>query len=54
MGIHEISPEKKVILYCGAGGQAALAGKTLLEMGYKDVLNLGSFNNWKKFGGPTE
>ena len=54
MGIDEISPEKKVILYCGAGGQAALAGKTLLEMGYKEVLNLGSFNNWEKFGGPTE
>ena len=54
MGIDEISPEKKVILYCNAGGQAALAGKTLLEMGYKEVLNLGSFNNWEKFGGPTE
>ncbi|MGY8791540.1 MAG: rhodanese-like domain-containing protein [Pseudomonadales bacterium] len=39
---------------CGAGGQAALAGKTLLEMGYKNVINIGGFSAWKDAGGPTE
>ena len=36
-----------VVLVCGAGGQAALAGKTLVEMGYKSVSNVGGFPAWK-------
>lgn len=43
-----------VVLVCGAGGQAALAGKTLVEMGYKSVFNVGGFPAWKEAGGPTE
>ena len=27
--------DRPVILYCGSGGRAALAGKTLLELGFK-------------------
>ena len=45
---------KKVVLICGAGGQAALAGKTLKDMGYVDVVNAGAFPDWQKAGGPTE
>ena len=41
-------------LVCGAGGQAALAGKTLLEMGYTNVTNVGGIGDWKEAGGPTE
>ena len=41
-------------LICGAGGQAALAGKTMIEMGYENVVNIGGFNAWKEAGGPTE
>ncbi|WP_371157035.1 rhodanese-like domain-containing protein [Jannaschia sp. 2305UL9-9] len=41
-------------LICGAGGQAALAGKTLKEMGFTDVTNVGGFPGWKKAGGPVE
>ena len=41
-------------LICGAGGQAALSGKTLKEMGYTNVTNIGGFPDWKKAGGPTE
>jgi rhodanese-related sulfurtransferase len=44
----------RLCLVCGAGGQAALAGKTLLEMGYKNVINIGGFSAWKDAGGPTE
>ncbi|MFD0981202.1 MULTISPECIES: rhodanese-like domain-containing protein [Tropicimonas] len=43
-----------IVLVCGAGGQAALTGKTLLDMGYKHVSNVGGFNAWKEAGGPTE
>lgn len=44
----------KYYLVCGAGGQAALAGKTLKEMGYTDVTNVGGVPDWKEAGGPTE
>ena len=44
----------KIALVCGAGGQAALAGKTLKDMGYENVVNIGGFGDWKEAGGPTE
>ena len=50
----ELNPEKKIVLYCGAGGQAALAGSTLLDMGYENVHNMGSFQSWKDAGGEIE
>lgn len=49
-----LSKDRKIGLICGAGGQAALAGKTLMEMGYTDVVNLGGFPAWKEAGGPSE
>ena len=49
----EINNEKKIIVYCGAGGQGALATKTLQDMGYKDVSNLeGGSEAWVKAGYP--
>ncbi len=44
----------QIYLVCGAGGQAALAGKTLSEMGYESVTNIGGFADWKEAGGPVE
>lgn len=49
-----LKKDAEIILVCGAGGQAALAGKTLLDMGYSNVSNVGSFKDWKEAGGPTE
>ena len=46
--------DRPMILYCGSGGRAALAGKTLLDMGFKDVRNLGGFKAWVDAGGPVE
>lgn len=46
--------DAEIFLVCGAGGQAALAGKTLREMGYAKVQNVGGFGDWKAGGGPTE
>ena len=43
--------DRPVILHCAGGGRAALAGKTLVEMGYKDVRNLGGFKDWVAAGG---
>ncbi len=45
--------DKTVLLYCAAGGRAALAGKVLKDMGYMDVHNLGGFKDWADAGGPV-
>jgi rhodanese-related sulfurtransferase len=45
---------KTVIVYCASGGRSALAGKTLQDMGYKDVRNLGGFKDWAESGGAVE
>jgi rhodanese-related sulfurtransferase len=46
--------DKTVILYCGSGGRAALAGKLLKDMGYGEVYNAGSFKDWADSGGAVE
>jgi rhodanese-related sulfurtransferase len=46
--------DKTVIVYCASGGRSALAGKTLKDMGYKDVRNLGGFKGWADSGGAVE
>ena len=47
----EINNNKKIIVYCGAGGQGALATKTLQDMGFEDVRNLeGGSDAWVKAG----
>lgn len=44
----ELDPECRLILYCGSGGRSALAAKTLLEMGYRNVASLaGGFAAWE-------
>ncbi len=50
----KLTHDADIVLVCGAGGQAALAGKTLKDMGYKNVSNVGGFGDWKDGGGPTE
>lgn len=38
-------PDQPVILHCAGGGRAALAGKTLKDMGYTKVFNGGGFKD---------
>lgn len=45
---------KAVILYCASGGRSALSGKTLKDMGYEKVYNLGAFKDWAESGGAIE
>lgn len=48
------APDRTVLVYCASGGRSALAGKTLQELGYKDVRNLGAFKEWAEGGGDIE
>ena len=45
---------KTFYLICGAGGMAALAGKTMKEMGFENVINIGGFDEWVEAGGAVE
>lgn len=53
---NQIFADKDAAFYlvCGAGGQAALAGKTMKDMGFSNVTNIGGFPAWKEAGGPME
>ena len=46
--------ERPVLVYCASGGRSALAGKTLRDLGYRDVRNLGGFSDWVESGGAVE
>jgi len=45
---------KTVIAYCASGGRSALVGKTLKDMGYANVRNLGGFKGWLDAGGEID
>ena len=45
---------KTIVTYCASGGRSALVGKTLKDMGYTNVRNLGGFKGWVDAGGAVE
>ena len=45
---------KTIVAYCASGGRSALVGKTLQDMGYANVRNLGGFKGWLDAGGEVE
>ena len=49
-----LSKGADIVLVCAAGGQAALAGKTLKDMGYNNVCNVGGISDWIAAGGKSE
>ena len=45
---NDLSPDDRLILYCGTGGRSALTAKTLSDMGYQDVSSLaGGYAAWR-------
>jgi rhodanese-related sulfurtransferase len=49
-GSDGLNPDTPIVVYCGGGSRASLAGKTLKEIGFSDVQNLeGGFRGWKEF-----
>jgi molybdopterin/thiamine biosynthesis adenylyltransferase/rhodanese-related sulfurtransferase len=51
--IEEAVPDKskKVVLYCAGGVRSLMAGRTLQQMGYTDVVSMaGGFGQWKGSG----
>jgi molybdopterin/thiamine biosynthesis adenylyltransferase/rhodanese-related sulfurtransferase len=53
MRVEELIPdkEKPIVVYCAVGVRSGFAAKTLMDMGYKDVISLrGGIEQWKKSG----
>ena len=49
-----LSPDKRLVLYCGSGGRSVLAAKTLHDMGFPRVCPLaGCLASRTKAGGPS-
>jgi rhodanese-related sulfurtransferase len=46
--------DKTILLHCASGGRSALAGKTLQDMGYTSVFNIGGFKELTEAGIDTE
>ena len=50
----EFRKDRPVLLHCASGGRSALAGKTLQDMGYTAVFNIGGFKDLTEAGIDTE
>ncbi len=50
----EFQTDRPIVLFCAAGGRAALAGKLLKDLGYEQVYNMGGFKDWVEAGGAVE
>jgi rhodanese-related sulfurtransferase len=46
--------DRTILLHCASGGRSALAGKTLQDMGYTAVFNIGGFKDLVEAGIGTE
>ena len=50
----QLDRHKTIIAYCASGARSALAGRTLKELGFDKVYNLGSIRDWVAAGMPVE
>ena len=41
-----IDSETNILVYCAGGYRSALAAKSLIDLGFKNVYNLGGFQEW--------
>ncbi|MGE4609946.1 MAG: rhodanese-like domain-containing protein [Paracoccaceae bacterium] len=45
---------KPVAVYCASGGRSGMATRTLTQMGFENVHNIGSLMHWQSAGGELE
>ena len=46
--------KRQILVYCAGGYRSALAGKTLIELGFPNVFNIGGFDEWINSGGEIQ
>ena len=49
-----IKDDTNILVYCAGGYRSALAAKSLLDLGFKNVYNLGGFQEWVESGGEIQ
>ena len=49
-----INDNTNILVYCAGGYRSALAAKSLLDLGFKNVYNLGGFQEWVESGGEIQ
>ena len=49
-----IDKDTNILVYCAGGFRSALAAKTLSDMGFHNVLNMGGFQEWIDSGGEIQ
>ena len=49
-----LKKDAEIGIICAVGGQAALTARTMKDMGFENVVNLGGVNGWAEAGGPME
>jgi rhodanese-related sulfurtransferase len=49
-----LAKDRTVLVYCASGGRSALSGKTLKDLGYPAVFNIGGFKELADAGLDTE
>ena len=50
----KINKDTNLLVYCAGGFRSALAAKTLLDLGFKNVFNIGGFKEWVDSGGEIQ
>ena len=49
-----INDDTNILVYCAGGYRSALAAKTLKDLGFNNVFNLGGYNEWVENGGDIQ
>ena len=49
-----IDEDTNILVYCAGGYRSALAAKTLSDMGFHNVYNMGGFQEWIDSGGEIQ
>ena len=49
-----INDDTNILVYCAGGYRSALAAKSLMDLGFRNVYNLGGFQEWVESGGDIQ
>ena len=49
-----INQDTNILVYCAGGYRSALAAKSLIDLGFNNVFNIGGFDEWVKNGGEIQ
>lgn len=49
-----INDDTNILVYCAGGYRSALAAKSLIDLGFSNVYNLGGFQEWVESGGDIQ